>query len=134
MIRGWHGEYDLGQGYFDCFNKDTLPTSADYKKHITTLRKNDYISDSTRAVVVSFTMYDLPSHFYTDINIVIEISGAGFYNPSIFEVRPFKIPLKDPSESPIGIYLIRAALCVGWIILVLITMMKKGSVEQLITW
>ena len=134
MIRGWHGEYDLAQGYFDCFNKETLPTREEFTTHMTDLRNSDYIDSGTRAIVVSFTMYDLPSHFYTDINIIIEISAAGFYNPSILEVRPFKIPLKDPSVNPLGILLIRGGLCLGWIILVLITMMKKGSVEQLITW
>ena len=134
MIRGWHGEYDLAQGYFDCFNKETFPTREEFTTHMTDLRNSDYIDSGTRAIVVSFTMYDLPSHFYTDINIIIEISAAGFYNPSILEVRPFKIPLKDPSVNPLGILLIRGGLCLGWIILVLITMMKKGSVEQLITW
>ena len=80
-------------------------------------------------------MYDIPTRFYTDINVILEVSAAGFYNPSIIEVRPFKIPMKDPSETTaLTIYLFRWILCIGWIILVLITMMKKGSVQQLLTW
>ena len=80
-------------------------------------------------------MYDVPTRFYTDITILIEISAAGFYNPSILEIRPFKMPIRDPTESKaLTIYFVRWLLCIGWIILVLITMMKKGSVQQLLTW
>ena len=126
---GWHGEYDLAQGYFDCMNTNSYSTREKFVDHVNDLEKEGFIDSSTRAIIFSFTMYDIPTRFYTDINLILEISAAGFYNPATVEVRPFKIPIKDPSESSaLTIYLFRWVLCIGWIILVLITMMKKGSV------
>ena len=42
-VYGWHGEYDLAQGYFDCFNMDTLKTKEEFTRHITLRHKNGYI-------------------------------------------------------------------------------------------
>ena len=129
IMQGWHGVYDLATGYFDCFNLDDLPNRTIYLAHIEQILSEGYFHDSTRAIITSFTIYDVPTRFYTDINIVLEISAAGFFNPSILEVRPFKIPIQDQREgSVLTIYFCRWILCIGWIILVLITMMKKGSV------
>ena len=99
------------------------------------MQNSNFIDPSTRAVIFSFTKYDIPTRYFTDINIILEISAAGFYNPTPIEVRPFKIPMKDPKASnALAIYLIRWVLCIGWIILVLITMMKKGGVHELLKW
>ena len=114
---------------------DTLKTREDFTRHIKSRHKNGYIQESTRSVILSMTFYDIPTRFYTNINIILEISAAGFYNPSILEIRPFTIPFKDPQEkSVLTIYFFRWALCIGWVILVLITWLKKGSVQQLLTW
>ena len=34
IIKGWHGYYDLAQGYFDCFNLEDYPTRKDFVEHI----------------------------------------------------------------------------------------------------
>ena len=92
---GWHGEYDLAQGYFDCFNMDTLKTREDFRAHITKMQDSGYIQDSTRSVILSMTIYDIPTRFYTNIVLGLEISAAGFYNPNILEIHPFTVPFKD---------------------------------------
>ena len=133
MIQGWHGEYDLAQGYYDCFNiLDDYNTREQYLAHIISLEENNFMDESTRAMVASFTIYDVPTRFYTDINIVTEISAAGFFNPSILEIRPFKMPLKD--SNGFTYFGCRLLCCLVWILLVLITMMKKVSIQQLLTW
>ena len=30
IIKGWHGDYDLAQGYFDCFNLEDYPSREDF--------------------------------------------------------------------------------------------------------
>ena len=47
-------------------------SKAEYQKH-----KIEYISPKTRAVIIVFTLYNIPSSYYTHVEIVFEFTPSG---------------------------------------------------------
>jgi len=90
-IQGWHGEYDLQQGFFSCLSQDT--TQEAFKVMIADFFASEYMSSSTRAIILTFTSYNVPSQYYTAVNLLFEQSSAGYIDANFIAFDPFKTPL-----------------------------------------
>ena len=60
---------------------------------------SEYMSSSTRAIILSFNSYNVPSQYYTSINVVFEQSTAGFIDANFIAIDPFKTPLQNKNRK-----------------------------------
>lgn len=84
-MSGAHGEYDISKGYFACLTEliDVEPEKYEFemiRPKFIAMRESDFYSQHSRAFIIAVTMYDITTEAYTNINLLIEISAAGFFS------------------------------------------------------
>lgn len=63
---------------------------ADVQAFAYYLEKNNYISSNTRAIVISFTLYNEVGEFFIYNEMVVEVTPTGILYPSKLSVIPFR--------------------------------------------
>ena len=123
-IEGTHGRYDISKGYFFCpddiVSNNSIVDIVKSFQRLKALEKQGFLFQKTRAMIYTITLYDVATEFLVNINVVLEVSAAGFNNPVEIEVTPFKMPFEGEDSAAHYVVLSLRILLVFWLTLVIL--------------
>jgi len=97
---GWYGQYHPNQGHFACFSPYTTSYEEYNKTFVNNIFKEyrdeknnstfSYFAPNTRSVILTYLMYNIPSKYFTHVDMVLENSPTNELVPGRFTVNAFK--------------------------------------------
>jgi len=100
-------------------------TGEQFLQEIKDLKDGDYLADSTRAIIVSFTSYHAPTEYFTQVTGLIEQSASGFIVPTYLQIIPFKPWLENSSNGFVSILILRGLFLIFALITILATLVSN---------
>jgi hypothetical protein len=116
-LEGYSGIYDLNQGYFICWDQQQDTTGQN--KLVDLMLDSDFIDiKSTRSLIISLTVFNLPTQYYTNLNALFEITSTGLVNSQSTKVNSFTTPLQQRSKKLIFYLVVRTLMVVVFLLVI----------------
>mmetsp|Transcript_83372 Transcript_83372/g.115074 ORF Transcript_83372/g.115074 Transcript_83372/m.115074 type:complete len:114 (+) Transcript_83372:453-794(+) len=94
---------------------------------------NDYLTETTRAIVTVFNLYNPVTKYFTSVNMLVEQSASGFTNGSRLIVGPFMLDLISRGGTDAAIEIFRIILSGIFFLKIIMVFLKKSSIETCLT-
>lgn len=95
-VSGALASYD-GSGYTVDIPWGTA--QSDVQKFVADLKSSGYIAPSTRAVVISFTLYNQVGEFFIYTEMIVEVISTGILYPSKVTMIPFRTSFRSAATG-----------------------------------
>ena len=89
----------------------------------------DFDWESTRSFIMSYTVFNVPSQYYTNVNALFEIASTGFITSEIINARAFTTPLQQKNSYFIFYLVCRfllVAICITDFVLIIVKKDRKN--------
>ena len=121
QVWGWFSAYSLKEGYYHCMSPSNL-TNDQYSDQIKMLQRTGYLdSVATKAVTISFTIFNIELDTYMAINLLFEKTNGFTYRVTKDQMVPMQLPMTS-RKSLFGVAVMMLILLAIMFMLTLWTM------------
>ncbi len=86
--------------------------------------------EKSKSMILTFTVFHLPTQYYTNVNAVFELTGANYVTAGILAAKSFKTPLQQGDKELIFYIVARFLLVTCLIVVVAQKILRKRSIRE----